>query len=932
MSIRKMLLPLFWIGVLLGLPLAQAQVAVSIQQPYYGFALIPSEQIRIFGVVSNGATGNLTWAVTSTSGGASATLTPSLSPNISGSYVDVQLNQVGGTCSISGTSSSNYTLTSHSKLVLTATSVDDATKSASATINICDPPHTVNIIGSYETLFSGQQDELEAKVWGLTNKDVTWTVTQPSGGDATLSELTHPTLAFSATKPGRYTFTACAVADLAQCASAMRYVSGVAYPGMTPSHAIPVDCTVDPQLKGGTYDIGSGKPYATIGAALAAANTSASQPNAANENWVPPGTTFRLWNTDTTGINPSSFHEYLVLAGQGTFDQPNRLLGCADPYGHLPILSMTDAVSVPNNQGATAYIAYGTGNLPYYQIAFFNNGNSYASYPSFGGAKYWNIEGIAFRNGWSDDGQPLASGGTGHTPATTPAFYPPTSSTEYPVGPAVACIRVYAGDQMSFRGNDLQDCAFGILGDFNSNSDWGGFFGDVNVDGNALSAYGDYSVGTHGMYLQGFRQRIWNNWWGPAKPLNNGILLKIRGVDNTVSYNSFQNGTQARVVDFVDDTDSANFMDMNSYLYGYYQTAGSPLYTPDLISGAQEAWLHDYVYGNSFNMAVGPQPPISANLIHYFLDQAGGSDQSSFPYRRGVLNFYHNTVALGSNVATTLFDTNEGGSDRIRTQWPTINNFNNAVYVNPLNVAAAQYFKWSALRSDFLVFGGDWINQRWGTNIQTCVVTNGSCFGTGWSTDVSAVSPYMDAANLPAHLTNFAGLTVGPDSEPFNVLNLTPTRSGGLIGAATASLPAELVSHPVRFMKSTTSYALLPRTDTTTIGAFDYKSDPSQVISIALPTMSASVMLGYTDMPLVTCYYDDGTSQTCSYMTNAYTWSVSDSSVLSVSSTGVVTGLRSGTALVTVTINGMSSSQAVTVKPLVPLFTGKIKIVGARAN
>lgn len=932
MSTKAAVLHSFWVAALLGVPLAQAQVAVSIQQPYYGFALIPSEQIRVFGVVTNGTTNKITWAVTSTSGGADATLTPSVSPNVPGNYVDVQLNDVGSTCSIHGSSPSTYTVDSKAEFVVTATSVDDATKSESVTFNVCTPPHTVNIGGSYETLFSGQQDELEAKVWGLTNKDVTWTVTQPSGGDATLSDLTHATLAFSAITPGRYTFTACSVADTAQCASTMRYVSGVTYPGMTPSHTIPVDCSIDPQLTGRTYDIGSGKPYATIGAALAVANTSASQPNSANGNWVPPGTTFRLWNTDTTGINPSSFHEYLVFAGQGTFDQPDRLMGCADQHGHLPVLSMTNAVSVPNNQDATAYIAYGTGNVPYYQIAFFNNGNSYASYPNFGGATYWNIEGIAFRDGWSDDGDPLASGSTDHTPATTPAFYPPTSTTKYPVGPAVACIRVYAGDHMSFRGNDLQDCAFGILGDFNSNSDWGGFFGDVNVEGNALTHYGDYSIGTHGMYLQGFRQRIWNNWWGPAKSLNNGILLKIRGVNNTVSYNSFQNGTQARVVDFVDDTDSANFVDMNSYLYGYYQTAGSPLYSPDLVSGAQEAWLHDYVYGNSFNMAVGPQPPISTNLIHYFLDQAGGSDQSSFPYRRGFLNFYYNTVALGSNVATTLFDTSEGGSDRIRTQWPTINNFNNAVYVNQFNVPAAQDFTWSALRSDFLIFGGDWINQRWGTNNQTCVATNGSCFGTGWSTNVFPASPYMDAANLPAHLTNFAGLTVGPDTEPFNSLNLTPTQSGGLIGAATALLPVELTSHPARFMKSATSYALLPRTDATTIGAFDYNPNPPQIISISLPTMSASVLLGYTDRPPVTCYYDDGTSQTCSYAFNAFTWSVSNSSVLSVSSTGVVTGLAAGSASVTATINGMSSSQAVTVKPLVPMFIGNFKIVGARVK
>lgn len=913
---------------------AHAQVSVSIQQPYFGFSPIPGESLRVFGVVTGGTSNQLTWMVTSTTGGASVTsITRSAAPNLPGNYVDITLGSVGATCTVSGTAGTNYVLSSNANVVLTATSVDNPSVSASAIINICNPPHTIHIMGSYETLFAAQQDELEAKVWGLINKNVTWSVQQPADSDATLSDTTHNTLAFSATKPGRYTFTATSVADASISATIVRYVSGVPYPGMTPLHTIPVDCSIDPALTGTTYDIGPGKTYATIGAALAVANVSSTQQNPTDQNYLPPGTTFRVWNVDTTGTAPTRYHEYVLLAGQGTVTQPIRMLGCANSFGYLPIMDMQDAVSVPNNTAATPYTSYGTGNQSYYQIGLNNFGHTYSSYPDFPGQTYFGIEGFSFRNGWSDDGEPLQSGGTDHAPAITPSFYPPASTTEYPVGSNLANIHIFTGDQVSIRGNDLQNGTFGILADFNGNEDWGGFAGDINIEGNAASNGGDWSTGTHEMYIQGFRQRVWNNWFGAQRPFNNGILLKIRGVDNTISYNSFQNGSQARVVDLVDNTDSPNFMDMNSYLYLYYQTAGSPLYTPDMVSAGQEAWLHDSLYGNSFNMATGPQPPQSISLIHYFLDQAGADDHSSFPYRRGQLNFYDNTIALGSNVTTRIFDTYQGG-DRIRAQWPTINVFNNAIFVNPLNTVQGQSFIWSSLRSDFLNVGRNWINTRWGTNDQNCLLNDGSCFATGWSSSVATTSPYMDASNLPAHLTDFLNVIVGPNTLPFNALNLTPTEAGGLIGAATpaASLPAELSTRPVRFQKSTTNYALQPRADLTTIGAFDYNSNAPQIISIALPTMSASVLLGYTNMPPVTCYYDDGTSQTCSYASNAYTWSVSNSSVLSVSSTGVVTGLGAGSALVTATINGMSSSQAVTVRPLVPMFTGNFKIVGVRVN
>ena len=132
----------------------------------------------------------------------------------------------------------------------------------------------------------------------------------------------------------------------------------------------------------------------------------------------------------------------------------------------------------------------------------------------------------------------------------------------------------------------------------------------------------------------------------------------------------------------------------------------------------------------------------------------------------------------------------------------------------------------------------------------------------------------------------------------------------------------------MRYKKSTTSYELQPRTDLTTIGAYDFNPNPPQVIGISLSPASATVLIGFSETPTVTCAYDDGSFSSCPYAASAYTWSVSSGGGLSVTSAGLVTGTGVGSASVTATVNGMSGSQAVTVNPLIPKYSGNIHLSG----
>src|SRR5271167_3604571 len=88
-------------------------------------------------------------------------------------------------------------------------------------------------------------------------------------------------------------------------------------------------------------------------------------------------------------------------------------------------------------------------------------------------------------------------------------------------------------------------------------------------------------------------------------------------------------------------------------------------------------------------------------------------------------------------------------------------------------------------------------------------------------------------------------------------------------------------------------------------GSSSSSSSPS-LTSIALQPDPASVSVGSTVTLAATAQYSNGTS---SSLTDA-TWSSSAPTIASVSTSGVVTGLKGGTATITATAGTMSQSTA----------------------
>ncbi len=778
-------------------------VSIKIEKPLYGWQVVPGSTRRIHADVFNGAKGQVTWTYTAT-GGATATITPAKAPNIIGAYIDVAVGQVGGPCKAVG-SNAEPVFSSAATVKLTATSVDDPSKSATVPISVCKPPIQVFVSPFNLRLYSGQPADLQSWVWGNANDNVTWTITQPPGGDGKLtpppaggSASTSRDAAFSATVAGRYVVTATSVVNPSAAASATLSVDSAALPyAVTRNHTAPVDCSVELSKGEKTYDVGVGHPFANLAAVY----------HAVGSTILNAGTTIRLFNTDTTGANPTRYHEYLRLDGKGTQAAPIRVVGCADAAGNLPILDAANATAYsPKDNSVQAQIG------GRYQISFHHSG-TFAEYPTTDAPAYIIVEGLAFRNAYPT---------TGSTPNN---YFAPGSSTPTQWGSdSASCIRPYEGNHVTIRGNDIEDCTFGILADFNGNNAWGGFFGDLDLEGNYFTNVGANNQSAHMAYVQDYRQVIQGNVFDQLKPVSFAGELKMRGVAEVVRYNYFGSSTNTRTIDFVEEQDSTMYMSFPGY---YYARPGGPrstwntprIRTPDLLAAADEAWHKVYAYGNVINF--GPKTPTSVAPIHFFGDQSAYGDiNTNPPARVGDLFDYNNTFYSVGGNSMHLVDTQQNQDNMPRWEWPMLTLWNNAVYLGKLNPAGGVAFQMSTLRSDFFNIGPMWISSNFGTNSLTCSDnTNNACLDTGWPYQ-QETTQYMDGGNLPAHVSGLSSLIVGGTTAPFNTTTFIPTPNGGLVGAGSA-LPATIGNMPVRFQITAPSYALTPRTNPLTLGAHD---------------------------------------------------------------------------------------------------------------
>jgi hypothetical protein len=743
-------------------PQGGSAVGITVGQPPFGFNVIPNSTRRIFATVTNGSTNQVSWALKSG--------TATISSN-SGSWIDVVAGNTGTSCSFTGTGATGYGVTSSTQFTIEATAVDDVTKKADITFNVCNPTVQVSTIPFYRTLYANQMADVQSLILGAVDQTVHWAITsQPSGGDGGLSDSTSRDTVFSATVPGRYTLTATSNADPRQTSTSIMYVTGHRMPyRVTPNQTVPVDCTVDPSMLGTVYEVGPSQTFKTL----------ASIPFPT----IMPGSTVRIHNEDTSGTNPTTYHEYFQISQPAAPDQPVRVCGVPDSRGNLPVL---DGANARGRSDASDY----SGGLGVVDIMSSSN---WSYWPAYTGVSNIVVEGLSIRHAY------------------------PTYNYVTPEGATTAwstfgsCIRVQEVHNAAFVGNDLGFCGNGIFSEFTGGS-WGTSSFNLLIDGNNLHDNGVVGdTHEHQLYLQAWGEVVQFNRIDNYTAGASGSNLKSRGIQDVIRYNYFGDGA-ARDMDLGDVQDAPEFMSFEGLLGG---GAGSSKavypaqnYPADTVAAWQEAWNWHFAYGNIYQNSSSGVP------IHFAMDASGGETA-----RKGSLFWYNNTFyetvcSTCSGQQWTLFDTSAGGGSLdAQVEFQNIQAYNNIIW---LDDPTRPVFNWNDYDAFIGTAGKNLMTANWGSNDMT---DGGS--GTGWATTTTPWGVgifYQNATEMSLHLTGFnSSNLLTTSSIPFDPN--TWTLKGNQAGSA--SIPSAACEMPVRFaFLPSLSYAV-PRIASPNLGATD---------------------------------------------------------------------------------------------------------------
>jgi len=867
---------------------AVAQVSITANTPAYNFQVLPGSTRQINVNIAGGTINRVNWSVLSTTGGAYATLTTPSTTQVSSiaselPTVQVNIGSGAGTCSISG-SIGAYTVSSTATVTVQAQSVDDTTKTAKFLFNVCAKTTNVIVAPAYQQAYKSQHRTIQSWVSGDTDETGTWTiVSQPSNGDGKLADTTNRDADFVATVTGRYTLKYTSTSNSSQSATAIVYVSPNSMPSYaaTPNGTEPRECYVDPALTGGDYEVGAGKAYTTIQSTPAA-------------NQITAGSIIRIWNTDTTGSNPSTYHEYYQVNTSGTPTQPILICGVPDSHGNLPIV---DGSNATGQLGVSPYAAAGFGVISTWGGGY-GNGTPYGYWQGgSAGPSYVDITGLHVRN---------ATPGVTYTPPGGGA------ATQYITG--ASCLNIRSGSYLDLSGNDLDTCTNGIFTAENTNSAWAPVTQEITVVGNHVHGSGWAGDSTeHQLYLQSFYMMVQGNRVDQYLSTATGSNLKFRGVEGIFRYNYLGLSTSgttgpAREVDLVENQDASNYVTFEQYLSAPGQTtcaysmwclgdtAGA-----NVIAANQESAQKDFVYGNILLTAGGAE-----YQIHYSEDHDGG-----MAARNGVLYFSNNTM----DNAEVIFDTSTSGGYDTYYQ-PRIMAANN-IFWNPGQIA------FNHIESIILTAATNL--AKTGTfNIATPIVGGSYNAGTayGWQSGCDYTCQWPLSNPISAHLYGLTSANyLSTATQPYDPTTFVPPSGSAAISAGSA--PTGLMAQmPLRWQYSLTTGSLTPRVSPLTIGAEDPISGASSPAPTATPTFnpaggtysSAQTVAISTTSSSATIYYTtDGTTPTSS--SSVYSSPITVSATETVQAIAIASGSTSAAGSASYTITPSAPAPAFSLAP-----------------
>lgn len=349
----------------------------------------------------------------------------------------------------------------------------------------------------YRQAYKQRDVPIDADILGNSNLGVHWAITAypagsgcPAAGTAVCGSIDHadfPEAIFhTGTTSGEYEITAISDADATAKDYNVIYVASQATPayalngGATPEGTEPVPCESDPALiaLGATYNLVG--PSQTIPDLRSIPGTNYHASNI-----------YCLVNEDTTGSNPTTFHQYMQFKEptSGTYNDahhPMVVVGSIpDSQGHLPVIDGTNATG---NPGLSVYTS-----APNNFISFAPTGayGYYTHADPLMPMRYISVSGIKFINGHNGVPFTMSDG--------TPATWGFTTGA-----------RAFFAQYVNIIGTRADYMQLGTFDDANTqNAIWKGEYLDYVYEGMHISHAGSNGSSTdHSIYTQGRRGHI----------------------------------------------------------------------------------------------------------------------------------------------------------------------------------------------------------------------------------------------------------------------------------------------------------------------------------------------------------------------------------------------------------------------------------------
>jgi hypothetical protein len=748
----------------------------------------------------------------------------------------------------------------------------------------------------YRQVFKNRYIPLVGQVFGNTNQMMDWTITSaPSGGDATLQFATYPQPIFSSgTVSGQYEITGCPHVDhsAGACDKLAIWVSPNSPPAANPDRAEQVPCDVDTTANPTVMDVGPSQQYPDL----------LSIP----QSYAAP-LLVRLHNEGPAG-HPTEYHNQTQVntPTSGTWDHRHPafvLCGVPNPAsGELPII---DGANANTNSWTSPYIVapYGILSINGLQGGLsFNNGQVKPFH-------HVTIAGIHIRNvtlGYNYTDKNGASGTWG----------------------ASMGIRPYGVQYWSVIGTYSENVATPYFDDCNSQqSGWTACTLDTFYEGNHAIGYGVAHQSTeHMFYLQAFRDTVLLNLQDGVVPNGEGTsAYSDRGTRSFHMYNRLvpQPGmtTASGPGGHSEIQDAYNYILPDEY-WGYQGAANcnTAYATAPGCAGAYggEDWFaavteehsnSEFTIGNAYVSDSAGSKFLGIATTH----NTTGLDNSSQGFY-SFNTFYVTPTALQAGQFffedTRLGSRGDPDEQYLPSVWPRGFVQNNIIPWKNNTNCAYTCTPFGLYGHVLLSFQTNLVTPGQVTASQN-VVPMGWASGGVFQNGVNTGYNYIDGWSLNPINRNLGGFTptnfIPYSGFPIDTASLAPTPNSSAVGVASAPT-GQLAYYPPRFNAVDAAMSpFKPRTDLTTVGAYD-PANAATLVSISVtPAGPVAVTYPATAQMTASCTYSDSSVTDC---TKAVTWSNSGSASFTINS-GVTGGLvaslnLAGAGTVSCSLNGVN--------------------------